>query len=104
MERDSNLPKGASNLLLYEQRLSCFGDFSGFDAVSANAHALVAALRSLNADGLKVGVETAFCAIVSVRDVVAKLWAFATYFTAFCHNCLTTSRVASTEVRSTRLL
>ena len=66
--------------------LGCFGDFAGFDAAGADLHSFVAALRLLHPNGLQVRIENSRCSIVRVRNIIAKLWAFAANFTTFCHN------------------
>ena len=63
-----------------------FCDFARFDTGGADFHAPVTALRQLNAYGLQIGIENARRSIVCVRDVIAKLRAFAANFTTFCHD------------------
>jgi len=60
--------------------------FAGLDAAGANFHATGAALGRFDANRLQVGIENTLCPIVGVRDVIAKLWAFAANFTTFCHD------------------
>ena len=66
--------------------LRCFGNFAGLDAAGANFHTLSAALRELDAYGLQVGIKTARRAIISMRDIIAELRAFAANFTSFSHD------------------
>jgi len=67
--------------------LSRFRYFAGLDATGANLLALDSALRTLDADGLQVGVKAAARAIVCVRDIVSELRAFAADFASFSHSC-----------------
>ena len=46
--------------------LCCFGDLACFDATGADLHPLNSALRTLDANGLQVGIEATARAIVSV--------------------------------------
>jgi hypothetical protein len=68
-----------------------FRDFARLDATGANLHPLSAALWTLNADGLQIGIKAATRAIVCVRDIIAELRPFAADFTTFCHKFLKTS-------------
>ena len=63
-----------------------FRDFSGFNTAGADPHSLVAALGLFHPNGLQVRIENSRCSIVRVRNIIAKLWAFAANFTTFCHN------------------
>ena len=58
------------------------------DAGGADLHAARRALRGLDANLLKVGVEAPPGAVVRVRDVVAELRTLAAHFASFCHDCL----------------
>ena len=62
-----------------------FDDFTGLDAAGADAHALAAAI-DLCLDGLKVYVPATPGGVVGVRDIVAKLRAFAAKITFLCHD------------------
>ncbi len=59
-----------------------FDDFAGLDAAGADAHALAATVY-LGFDGLQVHVPATTGGVVGVRDVIAKLRAFAAKIT-FC--------------------
>ena len=62
-----------------------FDDFAGLDATGADAHTLARAVdRGL--DGLQVYVPAAPRGVVGVRDIVAKLRAFAAKITFLCHD------------------
>jgi hypothetical protein len=65
---------------------SCFRNFACLDAPGANLRALHAALRSLQADGLQVRVETAAGAVIRVGNIITKLRAFAADFASFSHD------------------
>ena len=62
-------------------------DFAGLDAAGADANALASSIH-LGLDWLKVDVPATASRIVGVRDVVAKLRAFAAEFTFLCHDLL----------------
>src|SRR5215831_6764805 len=62
------------------------GDFAGLDATRANFHPFGAAAGRFYADRLQVGIENTRGPIIGVRDIIAKLWAFAANFTTFCHD------------------
>jgi hypothetical protein len=62
-------------------------DFTGLDTTGANLNALGTALGPLNPYGLKVWIEAAARPIVSVRDIIAELRAFAADFASFSHDC-----------------
>ena len=64
-----------------------FDDFSGLDAARAHADALAATV-DLGLHGLKVDVPPATGGVVGVRDVIAKLRAFAAEITFLCHDLL----------------
>ena len=71
---------------------TCFGvlcltlnDFAGFDAASADAHALAYPVH-LGLDGLQVDVPAAAGGVVGVGDVIAELRAFAAEITFSCHD------------------
>jgi hypothetical protein len=66
--------------------LRCFSDLAGLDTGGANFHALGSALWELDAYGLQVRIKTARRAIISVRDIIAELRAFAANFTSFSHD------------------
>jgi hypothetical protein len=63
-----------------------FYHFSGFNAAGANFHSARAALGCFHADGLQIWIENPRGSIVGVRNIIAKLWAFAANFTTFCHD------------------
>jgi len=65
-----------------------FQDFACFNAARANPLADGPALRTLHADFLQVGIETAPGAIVRMGDVITELRPFAADFASFCHDCL----------------
>ena len=77
---------GATFLLSFVERLA-FDDFAGLDAAGADAHALASAV-DLGLDGLQVHVPATPGGVVGVRDVVAKLRAFAAKITFVCHDLL----------------
>jgi len=62
------------------------GDFAGLDATGTNLHSFRAALGTLNADRLQVGIETAGRTVVRVGNVVPKLRSLAADFASFSHN------------------
>lgn len=62
------------------------GDFAGFNATGADLHSLVAALRLTHANGLQIGIKNAGRSIIGVRNIIAKLRAFAANFTTLCHD------------------
>src|SRR6202161_1091903 len=69
-------------------------DLAGLDAAGADAHPLAATV-DLGLDGLQVNVPATTGGVVSVRDVVAELRAFAAKITFLCHDLLQyQSRVA----------
>jgi hypothetical protein len=72
-----------SAALLQIEKLS-FGDFAALDAVGANADALSGALND-GVDGLKVRAPATAGDVVGVRDVIAKLRAFAAKIAYLCH-------------------
>jgi len=65
---------------------SCFQNFSGLDAAGADFHSARVALVRFHANGLQVWIENTRGSIVGVRNIIAKLWAFAANFTTFCHD------------------
>ena len=69
-----------------EAASSCFRYFSGLDAAGADFHADRVALGRFHANGLQIRIENSGCPIVGVRNIIAKLWAFAANFTTFCHD------------------
>jgi hypothetical protein len=66
--------------------LSRFSDFARLDATGANLHALNAALRTLHADGLQVGIKATRRAVIRVGNIIAELRAFAANFASFSHD------------------
>jgi hypothetical protein len=66
--------------------LSRLGDFACLDATGANLLAFDAALRTLDADGLQVGVKAAARAIIRVGNIITELRAFAANFASFSHD------------------
>jgi hypothetical protein len=66
-------------------KLRRFDDFVALNATGANLLAGVTALRQLHANGLQVGIKATARAVVSVRNVIAKLGAFATDIASFSH-------------------
>jgi hypothetical protein len=79
---------GATFLLSFVKRFGlAFDDFAGLDAAGADAHALASAV-DLGLDGLQVYVPATPGGVVGVRDVVAKLRAFAAKITFVCHDLL----------------
>lgn len=66
--------------------LSRFSDFACFDTPRADSHPLDAALRTLNTDGLQIGIKAAACAIVCMRDIVAELWCLIADCASFSHS------------------
>ena len=62
-----------------------FDDLAGLDTAGADAHALACAV-DLGLDGLQVYVPATPGGVVGVRDVVAKLRAFAAKITFLCHD------------------
>lgn len=72
--------------MVFEGLLSlAFDDFTGLDATGADAHALASAV-DLCFDGLQVYVPATPRGVVGVRDVIAKLRAFAAKITFLCHD------------------
>jgi len=65
---------------------SCFRHFSGFNAAGANFHSARVALGRFHANGLQIWIENTWGSIVGMRNIIAKLWAFAANFTTFCHD------------------
>jgi hypothetical protein len=65
---------------------SRFSDFSGFNTAGADFHSFVTAGGQFHPNGLQVWIENSGCSIVCVRNIIAKLGAFAANFTTFCHN------------------
>ena len=65
---------------------SGFGYFAGLNAAGADLHSLITAGRQLDANGLQIRIENARRSIVGVRDIIAKLRAFAANFTTLCHD------------------
>jgi hypothetical protein len=84
-ERQVLLIHHSAFIVHHLKRLRRFGDLAGLDARGADLHADVAALRALDADGLKVGVEAAARAVVRVRDVIPELRPLAADFASFSH-------------------
>jgi len=60
------------------------GDFAALDAVGADADALCRSVDE-RMDGLKIRAPTAPGYVVGVRDVIAKLRAFAANVAYLCH-------------------
>jgi hypothetical protein len=67
------------------EQLSSFGYLAGLDTTRANLHAFNAALRSLDANRLQVGIKPATSAVVCMRNIVTELRRFATDFASFSH-------------------
>ena len=61
-------------------------DLARFNAACANFHSARATLRDLNANRLKIRIESSGGAIIRVRDIVAELWSFTADFATFGHN------------------
>ncbi len=72
-------------LAVSQIELSHFDNLSRLDATGANLQASIAATGELDADRLKIGVETPPRFVISVRHIISELRAFPAYFTAFCH-------------------
>jgi hypothetical protein len=64
-----------------------FDDFAGLDAAGAHADALASAANP-SFDGLEVYIPAAPGGVVGVRNIVAKLRAFAAKITFVCHDLL----------------
>jgi hypothetical protein len=64
-----------------------FDDLAGFDATSADANALVAAI-DFSLDRAKIYVPATLGHVVRMRDLVTELRAFAADFTYLCHDKL----------------
>jgi hypothetical protein len=64
---------------------SSLGDFARLDASCANFHSARATLRGLNANRLKIRIESSGSAVIRVRDIVAELWSFTADFATFGH-------------------
>ena len=60
-------------------------DFAALDAVGADADALGCSVNQ-GVNGLEVGVPATPGDVVSVRDVIAELRAFAAYVAYLCHD------------------
>ena len=71
---------------------SSLGDFARLDASCANFHSARATLRDLNANRLKIRIESAGSAVIRVRDIVAELGSFTADFATFGH-FYSTSRI-----------
>ena len=67
------------------ERLSSLQDFARLDAGRADFHPARATLGLLHANRLQIRIEPSRRAIVSVRDIVAELWAFTADFATFGH-------------------
>jgi hypothetical protein len=80
----SRLVRGWGDLFLELGRRLAFDDFARLDAAGADADAFASAV-DLGLDGLEVHVPAAAGGVVSVRDVVAELRAFAAKITFVCH-------------------
>ena len=70
---------------------SSLGDFARLDASCANFHSARATLRDLNANRLKIRIESSRSAVIRVRDIVAELRSLAADFTTFGHIVFDTS-------------
>ena len=81
-DEDEGFPPSSSRLAL----LSGFHYFARLDATGADPHALRAALRTLRAYGLQVGIEPARSPVVCVGDIIAELRPLAADLAAFCHD------------------
>ena len=79
------LPRVVPHLVFEKPTSGRFSDLAALDTGGADLHALRAALRTLNADGLQVGLETAARSIVGVRDIITELRPFAADFASFSH-------------------
>jgi hypothetical protein len=64
---------------------SSLGDFARLDASCANFHSARATLRGLNANRLKIRIESSGSAVIRVRDIVAELRSFTADFATFGH-------------------
>jgi hypothetical protein len=64
---------------------SSLGDFARLDARCADFHSARATLRNLNANRLKIRIESSGSTVIRVRDIVAELWSFTADFATFGH-------------------
>jgi hypothetical protein len=76
---------------------SSLGDFARLDASCANFHSARATLRDLDANRLKIRIESSGSAVIRVRDIVAELWSFTADFATFSH-FYSTSRISQVSL------
>jgi hypothetical protein len=65
-----------------------FSDLASLDTTGANLHSFSPALRTLDANGLQVGIKATARAIVRVRNVIAELRRLAADVASFSHDFL----------------
>jgi hypothetical protein len=68
------------------ESLGSFRHFAALNAARAHFHSAHAALGRLNANGLQIGIENTRCSIVGMRNIIAKLRAFAANVTTLSHD------------------
>ena len=66
-------------------RSGCFDNFSRFDTAGAHLHTAVAARRELNANRLKVRIESPSRFVICMGNVVSKLRTLAANVASLCH-------------------
>lgn len=69
----------------YRKTLSSLDDLAGFNAAGTHFQAAVGARVELNANRLKIRIETPAGFVIRVGNVVPELRPFAAYIASHCH-------------------